>query len=269
MILVTGSAGQLGFELKKLLGDKGIFLDRTQADFSNPEELRKSLKNYKFDYLINAAAYTQVDKAETEQELAMTVNATSVGVLAEVCLEMKARFAHVSSDYVFPGTAINPYVEDSPTDPVNFYGKSKLEGERLVREILPESLIIRTSWVWSQFGNNFVNTIIKLANERQTIGIVSDQIGSPTFVGDLAGILLKSRELSGIRHFSNTGEASWFEFACAIKKTLRLKVEIVPINTADYLTLAKRPAYSVLQQSKEFESMDENVCWIERLRKIS
>ncbi|MFP5492695.1 MAG: dTDP-4-dehydrorhamnose reductase [Bacteriovoracia bacterium] len=265
MILVTGSTGQLGTELKKILGDKAIYLDRTKADFSKPEILRNQIRQYKFDYLINAAAYTQVDKAESEREIAMTVNATSVGVLAEVCREKKAKLAHVSTDYVFSGDSSRPYEVNDPTNPVNYYGETKLRGEQLVQSILPESLVVRTSWVWAQEGKNFVNTILKLGSELSEIRVVDDQLGSPTHAADIAKLLSLGRHLCGTFHFSNKGVTSWYEFAQEIKKIMNFKASIVPIHTSEYPTAAKRPKFSVMKQSNELAAVLDPMFWHEAL----
>lgn len=268
MILVTGSTGQLGTELKNLLGDKAIYLDRVQADFSKPEILRNQIRQYKFDYLINAAAYTQVDKAETERDLAMTVNATSVGVLAEICLDKKAKLVHVSTDYVFSGRSTRPYEVTDPTDPVNFYGETKLCGEVLVREILPSSLIVRTSWVWSEHGKSFFKKICELGESQKEIRVVNDQVGSPTFAADLAFFIISNISALGTYHFSNLGSATWFEFAKAIKNKRNFQAEIVPISTDSLSLAARRPRFSVLKMSNESMVARYNTHWAHRLCEI-
>lgn len=265
MILVTGSTGQLGTELKKILGDKAIYLDRTLADFSKPEILRNQIRQYKFDYLINAAAYTQVDMAETERDLAMTVNATSVGVLAEVCREKKAKLAHISTDYVFPGTGDRPYDVNDATGPLNFYGRTKLIGEEIARSVLEDLLVIRTSWVWSQDGKNFVNSIIRSGFSKDKVFVVQDQFGSPTYAADLARVLIHLREERGTFHFCNRGETSWYNYALEIKKIASFKAEIIPVDTSFFSFPAVRPSFSCLKISNALDVDYLNDSWSERL----
>jgi dTDP-4-dehydrorhamnose reductase len=268
-ILVTGSNGQLGKELQQLslsypypiaIGYEFIFLARENFSITDAELVKNSFSDHAPQYCINCAAYTAVDKAETEKELAYKVNAEAVGVLAAVCKEHDCRFIHISTDYVFNGTATNPYNEDSPVDPQGVYGASKLEGEKLALQANPDSIIIRTSWVYSEFGKNFVRTMLKLMSEKEEINVVSDQVGSPTYAADLAeGIMQIIGTLSthqspftvhGIYHYSNEGIISWHDFAMAIKEISGSKCKINPISTSQYPTPAKRPAYSVLDKKK-------------------
>lgn len=262
-ILVTGANGQLGKELKELAPSYPqfdfVFLSRVDLPIHHFEMVRDYFKIYQPSFLINCAAYTAVDRAEQEKDLAMQVNAESVGVLAAVCKENNCRFVHISTDYVFDGNASTPYKEDSPTNPQSVYGYSKLEGERQAMQLNMDSIIIRTSWVYSEFGKNFVKTMMKLMSEKTEIGVVSDQIGSPTYAADLAEVILKiikDCELRaadwypGIYHFSNEGIISWYDFAIAIKKITGSSCLVNPIPTSAYPTPAKRPAYSVLDKTK-------------------
>ncbi|MEK7226255.1 MAG: dTDP-4-dehydrorhamnose reductase, partial [Bacteroidota bacterium] len=195
-----------------------------------------------------------VDRAEQEKELAFQVNAEAVGVLAAVCKENNCRFIHISSDYVFDGTATTPYKEIFLPHPTSVYGASKLEGEKQALQLNPDSIIIRTSWVYSEFGKNFVRTMVKLMQEKAEINVVNDQLGSPTYAADLAEAILQIFSFrqwhSGIYNFSNKGIISWYDFAVAIKELTGSNCKVNPISTSEYPTLAKRPAYSVLDNSK-------------------
>ncbi len=257
-IVVTGSNGQLGKELHELSSSypqfEFFFLSREDMPIQQFELVRKYFDTLKPAYCINCAAYTAVDKAEAEKELAFQINGEAVGVLAAVCKDHDTKFFHVSTDYVFNGEAIHPYTENFPTDPVNTYGGSKLEGEKQSIQLNPDSIIIRTSWVYSSFGKNFVKTMIRLMNEKDEIKVVSDQIGSPTYAADLAAAILfiinGAQWIPGIYNFSNEGAISWFEFAEAIKKLINCPCDVKPISTTEYPTPAKRPAYSVLDKTK-------------------
>jgi dTDP-4-dehydrorhamnose reductase len=211
-------------------------------------------------YCINCAAYTAVDKAESEKELAFSVNAGAPGILAKVCKKNNTKLVHISTDYVFNGASTVPYKEEYPTDPQSVYGASKLEGERKIIQTNPDSIIIRTSWVYSAFGKNFVKTMLKLMKEKQEISIVNDQIGSPTYAADLAEVIMQIIGKSSIHHspltthgiynYSNNGVISWYDFAIAIKELTGSHCKINPIPTSQYPTPAKRPAYSVLDKTK-------------------
>ena len=203
-------------------------------------------------FCINCAAYTAVDKAESEKDLAFLINGESVGVLAAICREHDTKFIHVSTDYIFNGEATYPYTENFPTDPINVYGASKLEGEKQAMQLNPDSIIIRTSWVYSSFGRNFVKTMMRLMNEKNEVKVINDQLGSPTYAADLAEIILEIIPdwKPGIYNYSNEGIISWFDFALAIKEIINSPCEIKPILTVEYPTAAKRPAYSVLDKSK-------------------
>lgn len=262
-ILVTGANGQLGKELKELAPAypqvEFIFLSRTDLPIHHFDMVRNYFKVYQPDYLINCAAYTAVDRAEQEKDLAMQVNAEAPGVLAAVCKENNCRLVHISTDYVFDGSASSPYKEDAPTNPQSVYGLSKLKGEEEVMKYNPDAIIIRTSWVYSEFGKNFVKTMMKLMSERSELNVVDDQIGSPTYAADLAETILQiiaNCQLavvnckSGIYHFSNEGVISWYDFAEEIKKLTGSTCNIQPIPTEQYPTPAKRPAYSVFDKTK-------------------
>jgi dTDP-4-dehydrorhamnose reductase len=257
-ILVTGSNGQLGKELKKLSLSfpqiDFIFLSREDLPIHHFELVRNYFKGYHPQYIINCAAYTAVDRAETEKDLAFQVNAEAVGVLAAVCKEYHARFIHISTDYVFDGTATTPYKEDSATNPQGVYGASKLEGEKQAVQLNPDSIIIRTSWVYSEYGKNFVKTMLKLMQEKEEINVVDDQVGSPTYAADLAEVIMQiissQQWKPGIYHYSNDGVISWYGFAGAIKELSGSTCKINPIATSDFPTPAKRPAYSVLDKTK-------------------
>lgn len=264
VILVTGSSGQLGSEFKMLSHQDTevdfIFTSKEELPVNNEEAVRVFFKKYHPQYCINCAAYTAVDKAESEKDLAFEINAGAAEILAKTCKENNTVLIHISTDYVFDGTATVPYKEDSPTDPQSVYGASKLEGEKRIMETNTGSIIIRTSWVYSSFGKNFVKTMLKLMKERQEISVVNDQIGSPTYAADLAeaimGIIGKLSihqspfTTHEVYNYSNNGIISWFDFALTIKELTGSHCKINPIPTSQYPTPAKRPAYSVLDKTK-------------------
>lgn len=257
-IIVSGSNGQLGCELKESASSyrqfEFIFLDRTQLAIDNKELIQQAFEKYQPAYFINCAAYTAVDKAEAEIELANTINGIAVGDLAIICKEFGTKFIHISTDYVFNGNATVPLKETDEVDPVNAYGASKLLGERLTLENNSETIIIRTSWVYSFYGKNFVKTMIRLMNEKESIGVVNDQVGSPTYAADLAEaimqIILSGKWQSGIYNFSNDGVISWFELAKEIKRLINSNCTINPLATEQFPTAAKRPKFSVLDKTK-------------------
>lgn len=258
-ILVTGANGQLGSELLVLSKDynsfKFYFTYRDELAVNDPLAIEKYFSGKRIDYCINCAAYTAVDKAEDEKELAFEINATAVRNLARVCKKYNTRLIHISTDYVFSGNAHTPYKESDKTVPVNLYGQSKLEGEMLAMQNNAQSIIIRTSWLYSSHGSNFVKTMIRLMQEKESIGVVNDQFGSPTYAVDLAGAILKIIEENespkpGIYHYCNKGIISWYDFAVAIKEICGSECEVKPIATAAYPTAAKRPAYSAFNTTK-------------------
>lgn len=258
LVLVTGANGQLGKELqqleKKWPSFRFLFLSREDLPIHHFELVRNFFKASKPSVLINCAAYTAVDKAEQEPLLARQVNAEAVGVLAAVCAANQCRFIHISTDYVFDGTATSPYKEQDLTAPQSVYGQTKLEGERQAVLANPQTLIIRTSWVYSSFGKNFVKTIIRLLQDKPQISVVQDQLGSPTFAADLANAILQiissNNWIPGIYNYSNSGIISWYQFAQEIGKLVGSSTPIKGISTAEYPTPAKRPAWSVLDTSK-------------------
>lgn len=262
MILVTGSGGQLGSEFKKIAsrfpGCKFIFADRASLPIEDRSAVQKYFSEHPISICINCAAYTAVDKAEMEREQAFLINAIAVGYLAEICAQRKVLFIHFSTDYVFDGSSSHPYQETDPTAPINAYGESKLKGEQLALIANPSSVIIRTSWLYSASGNNFVKSMLQLMREKETISVVDDQVGCPTNAEDLAMAVMALIERFPaainrsplIFNFSNEGTTSWCGFAQAIKEYTGSPCKIIPIATAQYPTVAKRPAYSVLDAAK-------------------
>lgn len=261
-ILLTGITGQLGQELEPLLAPLGDLtkVGRDVLDFAKPEMIRQAMADVKPEIVVNASAYTAVDKSESEPDLAMAVNGTGVGILAEETHKLGARLIHVSTDYVFDGTQSHPYQETDPTNPIGVYGRSKLAGEEAIRQVGGDYLILRTAWVYGVGGKgNFVKTMLRLGSSRQELRVVSDQVGSPTWTKDLAlaiASMIQNAPEPGIYHYTNSGVCSWYDFAIAIFEEAKalgfpLKVELVaPISTAEYPTPAKRPAYSVLSHGK-------------------
>jgi dTDP-4-dehydrorhamnose reductase len=258
-ILVTGAGGQLGRELQAAASAAPsnynfIFAGRDELPITDPGRLHSFFAAGRPDICINCAAYTAVDKAENEKDLAWQVNGEAVGSLAAACKAAGTRLFHISTDYVFDGHSAIPLKETDPTGPINTYGASKLRGEQLAMEQYPEgTVIIRTSWVYSEFGNNFVKTMIRLMREKPEIRVVDDQIGSPTYAADLAAVLLQIATgpvfLPGIYHYSNEGRISWYEFALAIRERIASPCSVNPIATAQYPTPARRPHYSLLDKN--------------------
>jgi len=260
-ILVTGANGQLGWELSQLAATypafKFVFFDRSQLDLAFPESFEKIIQTIAPDCIINSAAYTAVDKSETEKELSYTINATAVQALASICKNLAIPFITYSTDYVFDGEATIPYSTTTKVDPVNYYGSTKAAGEAMAIEANEDTIIIRTSWVFSSHGNNFVKTMMRLMMERDQLNIVADQKGRPTYAKDLAlatmnmiEAMIAGKAIKGVYHFANQGETTWFDFAAKIKAIASLSCELKPIETKDFPTPAKRPAYSVLDTSK-------------------
>lgn len=274
VILVTGANGQLGKELQDLAplypSFKFIFLSREDLPIHHFELVRNFFEATKPDCCINCAAYTAVDIAESEKDLAFQVNGEAVGVLAAVCKKFDTKFIHISTDYVFDGTATVPYTETSATNPVNLYGASKLEGEKQALHYNPGCIIIRTSWVYSSYGKNFVKTILRLMGERNEVKVVDDQFGSPTYAADLAKAILDiiPNYKPGIYHYSNDGVISWYDFALAIKEISNSKCEVIAIPTTEYPTPAKRPHYSVFNKEKIIQTFQLEIPdWKESLKK--
>lgn len=260
-ILVTGASGQLGNEFKKISPAYPeydfLFVTKEELAIDEHEQIRQFFAANTIHFCINCAAYTAVDKAETEKEKAFLINAGAVAYLAAVCKDHNVKFFHISTDYVFDGSASSPYKEDHPVNPVNLYGASKLKGEELALGNNPDTIIIRTSWLYSSFGNNFVKTMLRLMREKDSINVVSDQLGSPTYAADLAVTIMDiirhtvpRFQSSTIFNYSNSGSTSWHGFALAIKKISGSTCLVNPIPASQYPTPAKRPAYSVMDTSK-------------------
>lgn len=268
IILITGAKGQLGNELKVVsrnyYGNDFIFTDIDTLDITDPDKTVDFIRKTKPDWIINCAAYNLVDKAESEYESAVLLNGTAVKNISTALKDSTCRFIHISSDYVFDGNSDIPYAEYSLPNPLSAYGKSKLEGERSAL-IHHGSMVIRTSWLYSSFGKNFVRTMLRLGSEKDSVNVVSDQTGNPTYARDLAEAILHivsgvNRQQiafnAGIYHYSNEGECSWFEFAKAIMEEAGLNCTVLPILTKDYPTDAKRPAYSALNKKKIKDNYD-------------
>lgn len=256
-ILVTGANGQLGSEIKYLSKFHNInftFTDIAELDITSMAEIETFFSSQKFDYIINCAAYTAVDKAEEEKEEADLANHIAAKNLAVISSKFKAKLIYISTDFVFDGSSSIPFTEEDKTNPLSVYGKTKLAGEKAVLKHGDGVIIIRTSWLYSSYGNNFVKTMIGLAKKRDSIEIVFDQIGTPTYARDLAEAVLNiinSQDfLTGVYHYSNEGVASWYDFAKAIVEIAGIKCTIYPIETYQYPTPAKRPAYTILNKAK-------------------
>lgn len=263
-ILVTGANGQVGMEFRELASSypqyNFHFVSRKELDITSVEQLQDTFSRHHFEFCINCAAYTAVDKAESDRAAAMLINGTGAGQLAMVCNEHKTRLVHISTDYVFDGTACTPYTEDAKTNPVNFYGESKLAGELQILKHDPLAIIIRTSWVYSFYGNNFVKSMIRLMGQHETIGVVNDQWGCPTYACDLAEAIMTiidhvkvpglQIQHPAIFHFCNNARITWFDFATAIKEIINSNCSVYPISSSEYKTAAKRPAYSVMDTRK-------------------
>jgi len=262
VILVTGSAGQLGNELKlyskNYSGYEFVFEDIDTLDITDKDVLNEAIKKIDPDWIINCAAYNFVDRAETDQEKAFIINSIAPGNIANAIKGTDRKFIHVSTDYVFDGNSTSPYNESSSTNPQSVYGQSKLNGE-ISALLHPYTMILRTAWLYSTFGNNFAKTILKNAREKDVLKVVFDQTGTPTYAGDLADAILtiiskvirnQSVFTAGIYNFSNEGVCSWYDFAIEIVTEAGLKCRIIPILSKDFPSVAKRPAYSVLDKSK-------------------
>ena len=258
-ILVTGSNGQLGSEIKELSSNyfyNFFFTDRNSIDITSKDSIRSFCQTNNINVIINCAAYTAVDKAELDELNADLVNRKAVKKLALVSSELNIKLIHISTDYVFDGKNFKPYCEEFQTNPQGVYGKTKLDGENEMRDINPKnSIIIRTSWVYSSFGNNFVKTMLRLGREKESLGVIFDQVGTPTYARDLAKTILDilpkiENSKVEIYNYSNEGVLSWYDFAKEIMKMAKLDCKINPIETFQYPTPAKRPHYSLLNKSK-------------------
>jgi len=260
-ILVTGAGGQLGQEIKSLSSvystPNWSFADSKGLDITNEKEVKDYMGAYTPDVIINCAAYTAVDKAESDQNRAFSVNVSGIQNLTAYA--GNALIIHVSTDFVFDGTHFKAYQETDDTNPIGVYGKTKLEGEKLLQRVAENHIIIRTSWLYGSYGNNFMKTMLKLADTRPALSVVCDQIGTPTYTGDLALAIIKILEKGdvhrGIYHFSNEGAASWYDFAHAIFQIVGKDIKLTPIKSEAYPTPAKRPHFSVLDKSKIKEAI--------------
>jgi dTDP-4-dehydrorhamnose reductase len=264
--LITGAKGQLGNELKvaskKQFGNDFIFTDLDTLDITDGDKLHDFIKKRRPNWIINCAAYNFVDRAEDEFEKARMINGLAVKNIVSVIRDTSCRLIHLSSDYVFDGRSSVPYREADPANPLSAYGRSKLEGEKYAM-LHPQSMVIRTSWLYSSFGRNFVKTILKLAAEKDSLSVVDDQIGSPTYAADLAHAILNiitgvnGNQIAfngGIYHYSNEGFCSWYEFAVAILEEARIKILVHPVKTREFPSVAARPQYSVLSKTKITEN---------------
>ncbi|MCD4789606.1 MAG: dTDP-4-dehydrorhamnose reductase, partial [Bacteroidales bacterium] len=259
-ILITGSKGQLGKSIEKFSPNFGqykfTYTDFEELDITNYKQLKKFISANEFNVIINCAGYTAVDKAEEEPEKARLLNATAPGYLAKLASEFDITLIHISTDYIFDGKINRPYIESDIPEPLSIYAKTKVEGENQVDANAKKAVIFRTSWLYSEFGNNFVKTIIRLANERDVLNIIDDQVGSPTYASDLAETILKILpeliKINGteIYHYSNLGKASWYDFAKEIISISELKCKVNPIETKDYPLPAARPHYSLMDKQK-------------------
>ena len=266
-ILVTGSKGQLGQSLKSLVSQhpqyQFTFIDRAELDLSNANNIAAYFKQNQFDLIINCAAYTAVDKAEQEQQQADKINHLAVRQLAEIAKQNDSILIHISTDYVFDGTGYKPYLEDDQTHPQNVYGASKLKSEQAIQKIAPKAIIIRTSWLYSEYGANFIKTMLRLGQERESLNVIVDQVGTPTYAKDLAAAIIKIIDACSaeqnifiqdqqvqLYHYSNEGVCSWYDFAKTIFEQTNTPCTVSAIETKDYPTAAKRPHYSVLNKAK-------------------
>jgi len=283
VVLVTGANGQLGQALQFIAPNYPkidfVFCSSSDLDITNLNNCKQVFKQYKPNFCINSAAYTAVDKAESEPEKAHSINGIGPKNLAEVCKEFNAILLHVSTDFVFDGINSKPYTEEDSPNPTGVYGQTKLDGEKAIQETFDNYFIIRTSWVYSQFGNNFMKTMLRLASERDSLSVVNDQIGTPTNAVDLANSLAKicttynlqptTYNLFGIYNFSNEGQCSWYDFAKEIFEINNIKIDLKPIPTTSFPTPAKRPAYSVLDKNKIKNTFGVNILdWKESLKTV-
>lgn len=277
-ILVTGANGQLGNSIRLKANQHPqynfLFTDVDTLDITDAAAVKAMVKDNQVNYILNCAAYTAVDKAEDNEDLCRRLNCDAVHVLGEAAREAKAKIIHVSTDYVFSGTNYRPYKETDDTRPVSAYGRTKLAGEEALVKVCPDAVIIRTAWLYSEFGNNFVKTVLRLGKERDQLGFVFDQAGTPTYAGDLAEAILtvvtadeKGTFVPGIYHYSNEGVCSWYDFTVKVLQIAGIECNVRPIETKDYPTRAVRPPYSVLNKGKIKETYGITIPhWEESLR---
>lgn len=257
-ILITGANGQLGNALRlELAGDPNIdavYTDVEDLDITNAEAVENFLRDNAIEMMVNCAAYTAVDRAESDELRAAAINTEAVGIIGQAAGRLGIRVIHISTDYVFSGESYRPYEEKDEPFPQSIYGRTKLEGEGLLTSFCKDAVIIRTAWLYSEFGNNFVKTMLRLAGEKEELGVVSDQIGTPTYAGDLAAAIhavIRSDEWKpGIYHFTDEGVASWYDFAKSIFEIAGKDIRVKPLLTSEYPTAARRPMYSVLSKNK-------------------
>lgn len=284
VVLVTGANGQLGQAIhavaKNFSALSFVFCSSSELDITNIENCKTIFRQYQPKFCINAAAFTAVDKAESDRELAYKINVEGVKNLAETCLDFNTVLVHISTDFVFDGSNTTPYTETDKPNPTGVYGLTKLEGEKVIESKLQKYFIVRTSWVYSAFGNNFMKTMLRLAHERDSLTVVNDQIGTPTNAVDLAEALIKiilsidiDKPLSipyGIYHYSNLGECSWHDFAKEIFRINNISIDLKPIPTSSFPTPAKRPSYSVMNKTKIQKTFGIEIkSWEESLKIIS
>ena len=273
-ILIAGKNGQLGKSIHKLVANTEqtndfVFVGREELDLSGADNIISYFNQNNFDIIVNCAAHTAVDKAEEEAVLANQINHLAVEQLAQIAKTQQAKLIHVSTDYVFDGESDKPYTETDETNPINVYGKTKLAGEKALQEIMPtDAIIIRTSWVYSEYGNNFVKTMLRLGKERDELNVVSDQIGSPTYATDLANAILDTMQNKAFKevgqetqvyHYSNMGEISWYEFAKEIFELSGIQCSVSPITTEQYPTPAKRPKNTLMNKDKISHRFDIDI----------
>jgi len=257
-ILITGAKGQLGLSFQKISPNYSkhsfLFTDLPETDITSRSKLESLVQKHKIEAIVNCAAYTAVDKAETEKEFAFHINTYGPKILAEVSKEYNLKLIHISTDYVFDGASTSPIKETYPTNPLGVYGQSKLEGELAISTVGCDAVIVRTAWLYSEFGNNFVKTMLRLGKERKILNVVYDQVGTPTYATDLALAVMQiiDNGFNGyhIYHYSNEGVLSWYDFAYEIFALSGMKVHINLVESDQYPTPAKRPAYSVLSKEK-------------------
>ena len=276
-ILITGGNGQLGHSLRRILENdpeiEAIFTDVDNLDITDRHAVGQFISNNNISVIVNCAAYTAVDKAESDKLLAAKINTEAVGIIAECAARHNVKVIHVSTDYVFSGESYRPYMENDEPYPHTIYGRTKLEGEGLLTAFCADAVIIRTAWLYSEYGGNFVKTMLRLADEGKTIKVVTDQIGTPTYAGDLAEAIRHILHFPtwhpGIYHFTNEGVASWYDFAKAIFRVAgKNNTKVIPVSTREYPTPAKRPIYSVLNKQKIKQTYSLEIpYWVDSLEK--
>lgn len=262
-VLVTGADGQLGYDIVKKLKElniEHIGVDKEDFDLTNEKDTEEFILDYQPDVIVHCAAYTDVDQAEVERELCYQINVEGTRYVAEVAKELDAKMIYISTDYVFDGQGKKPFEVTDEPNPINYYGETKYQGEQEVQKLLTKYFIVRTSWVFGEHGDNFVNTMLKLGKERDEISVVDDQYGSPTYTGDLAELIIEMIKTNkyGIYHATNEGSCSWYEFAKEIFKASDINIEVKPVSSDEFETKAKRPINSRLSNIK-LKNFDMNV----------